>query len=116
MKDMELRVRRVQAQVPQWWAVVPDGEKAVIRGLIRMLRGARRSQVPGVAQAARRWESGLVCFIKARLMNRRFHRRFKCGTRSAGCGIVAADREPSAEATSTSRPGACPTGTATSCR
>jgi len=34
------------------------------------VRGAKNSRSLEVARAARRWESGLACFIKTRLQNR----------------------------------------------
>jgi len=59
-----------ESRVPiqDWWAVVPDAEKAVIRGLIRSARGLKRSPSWQVAQAARKWERSITCFIKFRLM------------------------------------------------
>ncbi len=51
-----------------WWRRVPGGERAVIHAVLWMLRGARRSRVREVAQAAVKWERGLACFIKVRLM------------------------------------------------
>jgi hypothetical protein len=56
---------------PEWWAGLPDGERELIRAVARMLRGARRSHLHGVARAARKWESSLNCFIKVRLINER---------------------------------------------
>jgi hypothetical protein len=36
-----------------------------------MMRSARRSKSPAVAQAAVKWERALVCFIKVRLIAER---------------------------------------------
>ena len=60
---------------PEWWVGLPEGERQLIRGLERMLGGAKRSQVPEVARAARKWEASLNCFIKVRLMNERTRQR-----------------------------------------
>jgi len=51
----------------EWWAALATGEKLFLRSLMRMIQGAKRSQVREVARAARKWESGLGCFIKVRL-------------------------------------------------
>jgi hypothetical protein len=40
-----------------------------------MVRGLKRSEVPQVARAAAKWESGIGCFIKVRLENQRKGRR-----------------------------------------
>jgi hypothetical protein len=53
----------------KWWETVPSGERKLICSLMRMLRGARRSQLRDVAVAAAKWERGIGCFIKVRLMN-----------------------------------------------
>jgi hypothetical protein len=55
----------------EWWDSLTSGEKLFLRSLMRMIQSARRSQVQDVARAARKWETGLACFIKVRLMNRR---------------------------------------------
>jgi hypothetical protein len=56
---------------PEWWTRLPAGERALIRAVLRMLRSARRSRVREVARAAVKWERGINCFIKVRLMNER---------------------------------------------
>ncbi len=56
-------------QCPGWWRAVPEEERAVLRSLVRMLQSAKRSRVAGVARAARKWELGLGCFVKVRLLN-----------------------------------------------
>jgi hypothetical protein len=62
------------ATTEQWWAGLPTGEKDLIRSIMRMLRSAKRSQVRDVARAADKWEKGIGCFIKVRLMNSRRRR------------------------------------------
>lgn len=57
--------------MPEWWAAAPAGERRFLRGLARVLRGARQSRSPEVAQAAAKWERALKCFIKVRLMHER---------------------------------------------
>jgi hypothetical protein len=55
----------------QWWNGLTDGEKLFLRTLMHMIRMAKQSTVRDVARAARQWETGLGCFIKVRLKNRR---------------------------------------------
>ncbi len=57
--------------LPKWWTAAPAGERRFLRGLARMVRRARRSRSPEVAQAAAKWERTLKCFIKVRLMHER---------------------------------------------
>jgi hypothetical protein len=54
--------------VPDWWTAVPKGERALLHAIARMLRSAKRSQLPEVARAAAKWERGIGCFIKVRLI------------------------------------------------
>jgi hypothetical protein len=54
-----------------WWETLTPGERKLICSLMRMLRGAKRSQLQDVARAAVKWERGIGCFIKVRLMNDR---------------------------------------------
>jgi hypothetical protein len=74
-KKEEVRVRRAEPEIPEWWAAVPEGEKTLLHALARMLRGAKRSQLAEVARAAAKWERGIGCFIKVRLMHERRPRR-----------------------------------------
>jgi hypothetical protein len=60
---------RNQKSVPDWWMAVPAGERALLHAIARMLRSARRSPWLEVARAAAKWERGIGCFIKVRLMN-----------------------------------------------
>src|SRR5215472_4178529 len=55
----------------QWWTSLSTGEKDFIRDLIRMIQGAKHSQIIEVARAARKWECALTCFLKVRLKNQR---------------------------------------------
>jgi len=57
--------RRVQ----EWWDRLSQGERRLICSVMGLLRGAKRSQLQDVARAAAKWERGLGCFIKVRLMN-----------------------------------------------
>ena len=52
-----------------WWESLSPGERKLICNLMRMLRGAKKSQLWDVARAAAKWERGIGCFIKVRLMN-----------------------------------------------
>ncbi len=52
---------------PEWWVVLPPGERHVLGQVMGMFRGLKRSRVPRVARAAAKWERGLACFIKVRL-------------------------------------------------
>lgn len=61
--------------VPRWWSAVPKGERALLRAVAHMLRSAKRSERRDVARAAVKWERGLGCFIRVRLMNAQRKRR-----------------------------------------
>ena len=54
-----------------WWEALAPGERKLICDLMRMLRGAKQSELRDVAIAAAKWERGIGCFIKVRLMNDR---------------------------------------------
>ena len=56
-------------QVQEWWAGLSQGERRLICSVMGLLRGAKRSQFNDVANAAAKWERGIGCFIKVRLMN-----------------------------------------------
>ena len=58
----------------RWWSTLPDGEKELIRALMGMVRGAKRSELLEVSRAARKWERGLCFFFKSRLKNERTRR------------------------------------------
>jgi hypothetical protein len=73
-------VRRLEC-----WDTLSHGERRLICSLMRLLRGAKRSQLWDVAKAAAEWERGIGCFIKVRLMNgysatgnRKFKRKHVC--------------------------------------
>jgi hypothetical protein len=57
-----------------WWTTLSSGEKALIRALMRMVQGAKHSEIVEVSRAARKWESGLSFFFKSRLKNQRTRR------------------------------------------
>jgi hypothetical protein len=54
--------------IPEWWAAIPEGEKTLLHAIARMLRSAKRSELHEVARAATKWERGIGCFVKVRLM------------------------------------------------
>jgi hypothetical protein len=60
--------RITQIAAPDWWTAAPKGERALLHAIARMLRGAKRSQLPEVARAAAKWERGIGCFVKVRLI------------------------------------------------
>lgn len=57
-----------------WWTTLSAGEKELIRALMRMVQGAKRSEIVEVSRAARKWESGLSFFFKSRLKNQKTRR------------------------------------------
>jgi hypothetical protein len=63
-RSQESGVRKLQ-----YWESLTAGERKLICCLMRMLRGAKRSHSHDVAGAATKWERGIGCFIKVRLMN-----------------------------------------------
>jgi len=66
-------------EAPWWWRVLPWGERTLLIGVARMLRAARESEDPAVAQAAAKWGRTLGCFIKVRLMHEARRCRLACG-------------------------------------
>jgi hypothetical protein len=56
------------AEVPDWWAAVPEGEKTLLHTIARMLRSAKLSELQDVARAAVKWERGIGYFVKVRLI------------------------------------------------
>ena len=77
----EIGMGRAMTELPGWWAVAPVGERRFLGSLARMMRSAKRSKSPDVAQAATKWERTLGCFIKVRLMGER--RKAECRMRRA---------------------------------
>ena len=71
---LRLKMRLNTTTNDLWWTTLSKGEKDLIRALIQMVRGAKRSDIVEVARAARKWESGLVCFFKVRLKNQKTRR------------------------------------------
>jgi len=64
----EAGIRRATPEIPEWWATIPEGEKMLLHAIARLLRSAKRSQLQEVARAAAKWERGIGCFVKVRLM------------------------------------------------
>jgi hypothetical protein len=64
-----MKTTNVEAQ--QWWSNLSNGERRLICAVMRMLKGAKRSHIKEVARAATKWETGIGCFIKIRLMHQR---------------------------------------------
>lgn len=59
----------------------------MIHAIARMLRSAKRSQLHEVARAAAKWERGIGCFIKVRLITESRdakRRKEKWGTVNSG--------------------------------
>jgi hypothetical protein len=69
----EAILRPQQSSSAEMWATLSTGERRLITALIRMLRAAKNSQIHDVARAAAKWESGITCFIKVRLINQKTH-------------------------------------------
>jgi hypothetical protein len=66
----------------QWWTTLSSGEKDLISALMRMVQGAKHSEIIEVSRAARKWESGLTFFFKSRLKNQRWRRIYLPGPRA----------------------------------
>lgn len=62
-------MKTMMTQPQEWWGSLSNGERRLIWSVMKLLRGAKRSDVEEVARAAAKWESGIGCFIKLRLMN-----------------------------------------------
>ena len=58
-------------EIATLWAGLSAGERHLICAIMRMLKGARRSQIADVARAAAKWERGIAFFIKVRLTHQR---------------------------------------------
>ncbi len=63
-----------------WWTTLSSGEKDLIRALMRMVQGAKHSEIVEVSRAARKWETGLSFFFKSRLKNQRTRRIYLHGS------------------------------------
>ena len=86
-----------------------NGERRLICSVMKMLRGAKQSEIREVARAAVKWERGIGCFIKVRLMN-----SFRSGTKPrrrcvVDSGWVRIEGKPGPEAPGTGRRDAYPT-------
>lgn len=64
-------MRNKTTEPQEWWKNLSQGERRLICSLMELLRGAKKCQVAEVARAAAKWERGIGCFIKVRLMNDR---------------------------------------------
>ncbi len=85
---------RVQVRRLEWWEALTPGERKLICSLMRMLRGAKRSQWQDVARAAAKWEQGIGFFIKVRLMNdRKAHVAISYRSASRSQSGVSPDRD-----------------------
>lgn len=73
-------MKTINATNDQWWTTLPSGEKDLIRALMRMVQGAKRSEILEVSRAARKWERGLSFFFKVRLKNQKWRRIYLPGT------------------------------------
>lgn len=71
-----------------WWTTLPPAEKELIRTLLGLVRGAKRSESVEVARAARKWESGLSFFFKSRLRNQRTRRIYLHEPRKSKPAVV----------------------------
>jgi hypothetical protein len=80
-----------QIEFDTLWTGLSCGERRLICALMRMLRGAKRSQIADVARAAAKWESGISCFIKVRLTHQK-PRRLLPNT-----GWIKVERSPDGE-------------------
>ncbi len=76
MRGTDAGCRSVRVQVPEWWAMVPEGERALLRAVAETLRIAKRSRSREVARAAVKWERRIGCFVKVRLIRERI--KAKC--------------------------------------
>ena len=80
-KNAELERLPTAAVVSEWWAAIPEGEKTLLHAIARLLRSAKRSELQEVARAAAKWERGIGCFVKVRLIaeyRRRRKRNWQC--------------------------------------
>lgn len=81
----------------EWWDDLTPGEKKLICNLMRMLRGAKHSQIQEVARAAAKWERGIGCFIKVRLLaeGHQRHRRLSISVKSVTSSPSISRSQPS---------------------
>src|SRR5437764_11374009 len=92
----------------EWWTTLSRGEKDLIRDLIRMVRGAKRSEIIEVSRAARKWESGLCFFFKSRLKNQKSRRIYLPGTGPRAAKAVADRRIISCQSNERNQQGVSP--------
>ena len=111
--QQEAGIRRATPEIPEWWATIPEGEKALLHAIARMLRSAKHSHWQEVARAAAKWERAIGCFIKVRLMHERRPRRLVDSgwvrIDGPGAGRVKRVALTSFPSTGHNQPGASPT-------
>jgi hypothetical protein len=91
-----------------WWTTLSSGEKDLIRALMRMVQGAKRSEIVEVSRAARKWESGLSFFFKSRLKNQRWRRIYLPSTAPRATKEAGASRIISCQSNERSQQGVSP--------
>jgi hypothetical protein len=91
-----------------WWTTLSAGEKDLIRALMRMVQGAKHSEIVEVSRAARKWESGLSFFFKSRLKNQRTRRIYLHSTQPRATKPAGASRITSYPSNERSQPGVSP--------
>lgn len=92
----------------QWWTTLPGGEKDLIRALMRMVQGAKQSELAEVSRAARKWERGLSFFFKSRLKNQRTRRIYLHRAAPTTAKPAADHRLTSCPSSGRNQPGAAP--------
>ena len=92
----------------QWWTTLSGGEKDLIRALMRMVQGAKRSEIVEVSRAAWKWERGLSFFFKSRLKNQRTRRIYLHATASKTAKPAANNRIISCPSNERSQSSAAP--------
>jgi hypothetical protein len=94
------------ATTDEWWTTLSSGEKNLICALMRMVQGAKHSEIVEVARAARKWESGLSFFFKVRLKNQRSRRIYLPSTVPGATKAVGDSRFTSFPSNERNQPGA----------
>ena len=92
----------------QWWTTLSGGEKDLIRALMRMVQGAKHSEIVEVSRAARKWESGLSFFFKSRLKNQKSRRIYLHSSVPRAAKPAGDNRITSCPSTGRSQPGVSP--------
>ena len=66
---MKTNTNTNKIEFQELWANLSGGERRLICSIMRMLKSAKRSHIREVARAAAKWEAGIGCFIKVRLIH-----------------------------------------------